>query len=79
MSRSRHTEPKINGPSRGTWFETETRLWHNHLCKVLQALGTVVATVLLLLLLSNSKVFMLAVAIPKAAAVNFSFLNMTTD
>ena len=55
LSRSRHTELKINGPSlgRGSWFETESRPRHNHLCKVLQALGTVVA-ILQLLLLSNS-------------------------
>ena len=70
LSRSRHTEPKINGPSRGrgTWFETESRPRHNHLRKVLQALGTVVAT---------------AAAIqfkfPKATAFNFSSLGMATE
>ena len=71
LSRSRHTEPNINGPSRGrgTWFETAPRPRH------IQALGTVVATAAAAV--SSSKVSMPAVAIPKATAFNFSFLDWT--
>ena len=47
LSRSRHTEPKINGPSRGrsTYLVRDrVKTKAQPLCKVLQALGTVVAT-----------------------------------
>ena len=77
LSRSRHTEPKIYGraealgsrPSQDRGATTSAKFskrWE-------------LSSLLLLLLLSNSKVSMPAEAIPKATTFNFSSLDMATD